>query len=717
MDSEVGRQQLARWGISEQTAATAGLFDTMNVQAFFPEMPAQAGIVIPYYRADGALLTYKLGDAVSPFARVRWLDQPVTPGFVKRKPIRYTQPAHTGPQVYFPPLIDWQRLAADIRSPIVVTEGEAKALAGAQAGFPVLALGGVFSFSTPGGKLLPALEAIEWRGRNVYIAYDSDAATNPHVLAAEARLVHELQGLRGAYCHIVRLPQTGEAKVGLDDYLLAEGPDRLEALLDAAPALSGLDAKIIDMNRSFAWINRESLIYDLQERQFIRKESFTSGHLASSIKHVVVGGPKSSPKEVSVASLWLKHPHAQRYSEILFRPGESRTIVGDHGTALNMFDGWRAEPGNVEPWLRLNKYLFSTVDPSLRDFALKLMAYKAQHPAEKVPLAILLVGPQGSGKTVWANCLRDAFDPYGASPVPASLTNEFQGWLEKSLIATIHEITPDQMRRSSETLKGLISDLQRPMNEKYRPVRDINSYTSYIITSNNYGIGAHASDDRRYFVVDVPRPGPDEMYRDVWEWRKGGGPRYLMHFLLNYDLEGWEPPQRAPQTVAKIMATQEEMSPVQRLAEEMHSANEHVIVQWLDSAVAWANAMELSPNMTAASQARAVLQTVRTFQIRPWYTPEELTMMFPAVVETLLGSKFDRATPSGRVSRELRDAGVPYLRNRDDVRGFQYGGRRQQFLVVADFDDWAEPITQADFDRSLRQFTTYEAYKGRRGRK
>jgi putative DNA primase/helicase len=67
--------------------------------------------------------------------------------------------------------------------------------------------------------LLPELEAIKWFGREVFITFDSDAASNPNVIAAEARLVDELMRKRGAKVTIVRLPPSDQGKEALDTFL------------------------------------------------------------------------------------------------------------------------------------------------------------------------------------------------------------------------------------------------------------------------------------------------------------------------------------------------------------------------------------------------------------------------------------------------------------------------------------------------------------------
>lgn len=703
---------LQHWGLDNSWALGAGIFEVRSARKeVYPEMADRPALVIPYRNPDGSALTYVApGGKAYPFARLRWIDPPAPAlGFRKAKAQRYTQPKNSGVQVYFPPSpdIDWTATLADPNIPIIFTEGEAKALVAAQHGFIVIALGGVFNFTTPGGKLLDVLEDAVWEGRDVYVVYDSDAATNPNVVAAEARLVDELQGKRGAYCHIVRLPAQGTDKMGLDDYLTIHGPDAFERLLKAAPALSPVDAKVIELNRHCAWIERENQVWDFDTKMLIRKESFLKGSRLSTEKHITVGQGKAKPKEVSIPDIWLTHRHAQRYSDVLFRPGEGSLLQTDNGPALNIWNGWeRPTPGDVSPWLALNAYLFSRLPQEHRDLALKLAAYKAQHPEEKPGLAVMLVGPQGCGKTIWADSIRDAFDPYTGSPTPGSLGSEFQGWMEKALIATVHETTPDLMKKQSEQLKAMITELRRPMNEKYRVVRDINFYAWFIFTSNLRGIGAHAADDRRYFVVDCPPP-LQPLTDAVWKWKQAGGGKHLLHYLLNYPLGDWKPPARAPQTAGKIMATQEARTPIQDIAAAMLEADENVIMRWLLTARAAADNMQTSSTPAIAEHGRVTMANIGNLQVRDFYSSEELTIMFPQLVESLLGSRINGSTPKGIISGALRDNGIDYLINQDDIRGFLHNGIRRQYLVIANQGDWKDAISQADFDRAMSNFPTF----------
>jgi putative DNA primase/helicase len=138
---------------------------------------------------------------------------------------------------------------------LLLTEGEKKALASTQAGFPCIGLVGVNGFKPKNrAALLPTLESIAWKGRPVFIAFDSDVAIKPEVQVAESQLAALLKS-RGAVVKVVRLPD-GEpgadgkpVKVGLDDFLfgcqskglntVGELRRLLDAAEDAAPPEAG----------------------------------------------------------------------------------------------------------------------------------------------------------------------------------------------------------------------------------------------------------------------------------------------------------------------------------------------------------------------------------------------------------------------------------------------------------------------------------------------
>ena len=164
------------------------------------------------------------------------------------KPIKYESPKGAGNRAFFPP----GTLAAlkDSSIPLVLTEGEKKAAKADQEGFSCIGLVGVYGWQKkrpadkdgkPVGEreLIDDLSAIPWKGRPVYLCFDSDAATNPNVRNAEWHLA-EVLARRGASVKVIRMPQ-GEAgpdgkpaKVGLDDFLVAHGSDAFCELIAAA---------------------------------------------------------------------------------------------------------------------------------------------------------------------------------------------------------------------------------------------------------------------------------------------------------------------------------------------------------------------------------------------------------------------------------------------------------------------------------------------------
>jgi hypothetical protein len=137
-----------------------------------------------------------------------------------------------GCRLYIPPILPKEKLT-DARVPLSITEGAKKALKATQEGLACIALAGTDAWKDHrSGKSAPIadLDRIEWKGRTVYVCYDSDLATKPAVRFAEFRLARELRE-RGADVYAIRIPSgpNGE-KVGLDDYLSSHSIDAFCAI-------------------------------------------------------------------------------------------------------------------------------------------------------------------------------------------------------------------------------------------------------------------------------------------------------------------------------------------------------------------------------------------------------------------------------------------------------------------------------------------------------
>lgn len=174
------------------------------------------------------------------------------------------------------PLTTWAVLD-DPKIPLLIAEGEKKALAAMQAGYKAIGVAGVYGWRSKGGPI-EDLDLPKWRDRRVVVVYDSDVWTNDNVREALRRLVCELEG-RGADVHVVLLPPGSDgAKVGLDDYLVAHGEGKLTALIDQAVPLADAVMSFIKpgltpskQQEVLDYVGRVAGMYPAAEADFVRK--------------------------------------------------------------------------------------------------------------------------------------------------------------------------------------------------------------------------------------------------------------------------------------------------------------------------------------------------------------------------------------------------------------------------------------------------------------
>jgi hypothetical protein len=195
------REELAASGIDPATAVRGGVYtedDPAEAQRRlnwrFPAALSGPWMVFRYFDRHGRDTGY---------ARLK----PRRPRTEPRKdgttrPIKYEAPIGSSPRLYIPP--DSRATVNDPAADLIITEGEKKALSADSAGFACVGVSGVDAWRAKGGGLIPDLDELNWDGRRVFIAFDSDVTSNPNVQRAERDLAEALTR-RGADVRLVRL--------------------------------------------------------------------------------------------------------------------------------------------------------------------------------------------------------------------------------------------------------------------------------------------------------------------------------------------------------------------------------------------------------------------------------------------------------------------------------------------------------------------------------
>jgi hypothetical protein len=160
----------------------------------------QSGLWLPYRTVEGSAVC----EGGKPYGRLR-LDKP-------QGSRKYHQAFGTGVHAYLPPGLNEVAAGGDLCN----IEGEFKALALTEAGFPAVGLSGFFGFATKGGEaLVPELAAViaHLKPERILFSGDSDTALNYAFSVAAGRLANLVQPIP---VYLPRIPLNGPGK-GADD--------------------------------------------------------------------------------------------------------------------------------------------------------------------------------------------------------------------------------------------------------------------------------------------------------------------------------------------------------------------------------------------------------------------------------------------------------------------------------------------------------------------
>jgi putative DNA primase/helicase len=382
------------------------------------------------------------------------------------------------------------------------------------------------------GNLLPVCQALKHRYREakILVCADDDYKTdgNPGVSAASAASM----AVSGAWIK-PEFADRGENKwTDFNDLHQAEHIDKVRAQLEGkvqrlgwSPVVSRADRTSGEAGAPVGFLFSLDVLIDHYVLIYGTETVFDGVR-----KSVVTLSSLRSAAGKSLVRMWLEHPSRRVVlpDQVVFDPTDEI-----QGEKCNLWDAWPTKPrsGSCERLLELLEYLCSKEDnPSeVFDWVMKWIAYPIQFPGTKMQTALLIHGPEGTGKNTYFNGVRALYGKYGGNEV----------------------VTRVELYHQQGRLKNMITESEWTINEKNLPTRPEQNHCNFVFFSNRIDIAKLDKDDRRYCVIWTPPALSQTFMDEVYAEIKDGGREALHDHLLNLDLGDFKPYTKPPTTRAK----------------------------------------------------------------------------------------------------------------------------------------------------------------------
>lgn len=430
-------------------------------------------------------------------------------------PIKYETPAGARMVLDAHPRI--QPMLGDPSIPLYITEGIRKADSAISRGLCCIALLGVTNWrgmNASGGKTaLICWQSIALNGRTIYIAFDSDSATNNKVLLQAITLGEYLES-KGATVQIVGLsPGPNGTKVGLDDYFVAGG---------TAASLPSLAAPLKKVAQRLRLAMRNATTQDYIDALAHLGYVFLLNECGGALE--VNGAPLSDGLAATIRSqmqdlgfgkikrmedAYFTHAYASRYHPV---KDYLNGLVWDGkphiATLAAYFEDIHA------PILDYTGLEYSVFHLWLKRWLIGAVA-KVMEAAENVLLA--LDSPQGSGKSSFARWLASGLPEYFIEEAINPDDKDSYVRLIEKWLWEVGELGATTRRADVEALKAFITKRMVTVRRSYgRYDTHQAAMASLIGTVNNDGGFLHdPTGNRRYLVVTLQHIDWEYTKRDV----------------------------------------------------------------------------------------------------------------------------------------------------------------------------------------------------------
>ena len=428
------------------------------------------------------------------------------------------------------------KLVKDASAALIVTEGVSKAMAIAQHGGLAVAVLGCHNWRQKNGEPVPEWNQIALKGREVVIVYDADAANNVDVQDGLLGL-RDMLTERGARVSICLLdPVNDDPKTGADDFIAVHGYKTFEKFV-REHKLPADDQKFEEWGSRarLDWMNRRHAVVMTKTQALILTEDPAELRLSRPRDLE----PLYANQFVGTTPLldwWITHEKRRTYERIVFDPSNEAAE-----TDYNLYGGFAVQPkrGKCDLFLRHVRENIAQGDKGVADYLIAWLADAVQNPSNRSGVALVLRGPQGVGKGVFAKVFGSLFGAHFVHVTSSrGLTGRFNAHLAGKLIVFADEAVWAGDKGAEGILRGLITEEPLQIEQKGKDVFTVDNFLRFIIATNHDWAVPAGPWERRFFVIEVgDKHMQDTQYFSALMKQMGeGGREALLHYLLHYDL-------------------------------------------------------------------------------------------------------------------------------------------------------------------------------------
>lgn len=314
---------------------------------------------------------------------------------------------------------------------------------------------------------------------------------------------------------------------------------------------------LLTLRESFAYQYGSEIAWDVPRRKPIK-----IAHLRHSY-----GG--------DAVKIWMASPTRRVVFEeqVVFEPG-----VEVDAECINLFAGLGVEPekGDCSVMVELLHYLCSTstapgMGPEdIADWVLRWCALPLQRIGAKMDTALVFHGPQGTGKNLFFDVLRDLYGEYGVMVGQTEIEDKYNTWLSRKMLVVGDEVVSRQeMYHAKNRLKWVVTQKTKiPIRAMHMDTRWESNHVNLVFLSNESQPLALEDNDRRYMVVYTPTAERGDLYARVAEYLANNGAAKFLHFLQTLPLDDFEPNTKPPLTAAKTALIELGYKPAERFMHE-----------------------------------------------------------------------------------------------------------------------------------------------------